>query len=273
MREPFRPPGIESLTQLDQAPVNYREEVEIIEGVVAPDSQGGWPGKDGSYDIQCFTLAAWRRIGQSLTNSKLVVLLPIRPKSHNFDDFPAFTTLRLRTLISQEDDRAIVDAFIGKNFADNEFHAIAEGLRKPIVFASAELGSLRLNRSIDVFEGNLIWCGEWIDIMTPAKDLKPTSQALATAEALLARQQQWHERVLRFAAAELLPGWLENWRDEEEPEISEDKFMQRMTLTSIYFLEDGSFEFRFNDDDLFGGHAITVEGDLLTGPTSSYISG
>lgn len=273
MQEPFRPPGIKTLAQLDQAQVNYRENIEIIEGIVGPESQCGWQGKDESYDIQCFTLAAWRRIGQTLTNTKLVVLLPIRPKSLRFDDFPECKTLRLCAIISDDDSRAIVDSFIAKDFADSEFQAIAEQILKPVVFESPELGLLRLNRSIEIYEGSLIWCGEWIDVMTPARELKPTSQAQVTAEALLASQQTWHERVLRHAAEELLPGWAEDWREEDEPEISKNEFMKRLTLTSIQFTENGRFEFWFNDDDLFGGHAIVVEGNLQTGPTSSYICG
>ncbi len=41
----FNPPGIESLADIDQSKATYGDELVVIQGVVSPSSQGGWPAR------------------------------------------------------------------------------------------------------------------------------------------------------------------------------------------------------------------------------------
>ena len=49
--------------------------------------------------------------------------------------------------------------------------------------------------------------------------------------------------------------------------------MERMELDAVQISAGGSFEFWFNDGDLFWGHAIHVTGALDKGPESAQMEG
>ena len=97
--------------------------------------------------------------------------------------------------------------------------------------------------------------------------------ALATAHALWDAQEAWYQRIVACAIEWLLPLKNDNWlKDGEEP-LTAAVFAGRMSLTSISVDQGGTFQFWFNDGDLFLGHSITVDGDLQNGPKDSNVEG
>jgi hypothetical protein len=56
-----------------------------------------------------------------------------------------------------------------------------------------------------------------------------------------------------------------SWLNEGELPMSEAQFMRKMKLESITVEEDGSFDFWFEDGDIFWGHSIEVRGDQERG--------
>ena len=64
-----------------------------------------------------------------------------------------------------------------------------------------------------------------------------------------------------------------NWLEDGEEPLSAADFAARMSLTDITIYEGGTFEFWFNDCDLFGDHSICVSGDLQNGPRQCDIEG
>ena len=97
------------------------------------------------------------------------------------------------------------------------------------------------------------------------------------AKALMADQKGWDEKVRSFAADQLLEqanDWAQDAAEGEEPEeITREQFMERMELDAVQISAGGSFEFWFNDGDLFWGHAIHVTGSLDQGPESAQMEG
>jgi hypothetical protein len=71
----------------------------------------------------------------------------------------------------------------------------------------------------------------------------------------------------------LLPLKNDTWLQKGESPLTEADFLKRMRLQSIWFGEDGSFEFWHNDGDLFWGHSIEVRGNLKDGLTEADIPG
>lgn len=65
----------------------------------------------------------------------------------------------------------------------------------------------------------------------------------------------------------------ERWRQDNEPEITGESFRSRIRLQSIVVTNDGQFEFWFEDDDLFRGHAIRAWGNLTEGLISAGLEG
>ena len=76
---------------------------------------------------------------------------------------------------------------------------------------------------------------------------------------------------------ELANNWLsqdeESARDPETAPITEEEFAQRILLTEVSVSPGGRFTAWYEDDDMFWGHVITVDGTLKKGPVDADIQG
>jgi hypothetical protein len=71
----------------------------------------------------------------------------------------------------------------------------------------------------------------------------------------------WVDKAKEFATGQLLELKNQSWLEEEE-EITELEFKGRMLLNSIVLYDDGNFDFRFDDDDMFCGRSIQLSGNI-----------
>src|SRR5262245_27739814 len=115
MTPEFTPPNRDSLAEADRYEgVVYEAQCTVIEGVVAP-GQGAWCGPKVSYDIHRFSLAGWRRLGDTLIARELIILRPVPPYLQNnvqldpkiYEDFPDYSIQRLSVLLSKDQSRAV----------------------------------------------------------------------------------------------------------------------------------------------------------------------
>ncbi|MBC7854559.1 MAG: hypothetical protein IAF94_14095 [Pirellulaceae bacterium] len=158
MASSFKPPGVERLTDIDVADCEYNAEAVEIEGLVSAKSQGGWPRTD-DYEIHCFSVVAWRRVGGRLIQQELTILRPVPPQFDYWSDYPAYSVHRLHLLLSQDEKRAIVAGPSQVIDDDSELLAIAGELQKPVVISTSQFGDLTLDRRLDRFEGEPNWNG------------------------------------------------------------------------------------------------------------------
>lgn len=273
MPSSFRPPGIQSLADIDVADVSYGNESVVIQGVVSPRSQGGWPGQNEDYEVHCFTFAAWRRLGEPLVKRELTILRAVPRNADYWADFPEHSIQRISVLLSSDETRAIFEKAIPVDAPDEELQAISDELQKPVIVSTERFGNLVLDRSIDWFEGEAEWNGETVCVTFPVDGDKPDESALKTAELLWSDQAKWNSRIEEYATRELLEIKNDTWLEEGESELTAKQFVARMTLTSVSVSSDGEFEFWYDDGDLFCGHSIVVSGNLKHGPTDAGIHG
>jgi hypothetical protein len=273
MTASFSPPGIKSLAEIDVADVTYGPQSVVIQGIISPSSQGGWPGRNARYAVHFFTLVAWRKPGEKINQRPLTVLRPVPPNRDYFQDFPAYSLHRMRVLLSSDETRAILEKTDSFDGPDDELIAIGEELRKPVVVSTNLFGDLTLNRQIDWFEGKATWNGKEVEITLVTDNPAALDSILKTAEVLWASQAGWKRRVDQFAAQELLPIKNENWLDDDESELSPEEFIRRMDLKSISISPHGDFEFWHNDGDLFWGHSILIRASLNGGLIDADIPG
>ena len=149
--------------------------------------------------------------------------------------------------------------------------------RKPVVLNDEELGELTLDKDLDTFEGEILWCGEQIFLVleVDAADEDTWADARRAMKVMLAEQDRW-DRDMRASAARELTELACEWResaDEEVPEITEESFARRIELRSIAMDADGSFSAYFDDDDMFFGHCVTAYGTLTDGVTAANMEG
>ena len=160
---------------------------------------------------------------------------------------------------------------------DPEMKAILEEQKKPVSFWESGLGTFVLNRSVGWFEAEVDWLGQPVRLDFDQEEDR--AACLSNFHMLMEQKEDWDRRVRSFAA-EQLTDLANDWEqdsagneDREPEEITQEQFMARMELDAVQFSADGSFDFWFNDGDLFWGHSIHVTGSLASGPESAQMEG
>lgn len=275
MANSFKPPGIRSLVEIDRADCKYGSRSIMIEGLVSGSSQGGWSGKASTFKVHCYSLAAWRRAGKPIVERELTILrpVPVDADGSYFRDFPAYSTQRIRILLSTDEMRAIVKDVLETGITDDELQAIADKLQQPVVVWHDQFGRMALDRTLDYFNGVGRWDGVAVTVSVPAEQDSPVAQALAAAESLWASQKEWKKQIEQAIASDLVDLWNRTWRSPGEKKLSGRQFLQQISPDSVVFQRDGEFEFYYCDDDQFAGHLISVRGDLQVGLGTASLSG
>lgn len=97
---------------------------------------------------------------------------------------------------------------------------------------------------------------------------------------LLADQEVW-DKSLRAMAAQTLTAQANEWladndqtdRAPEKDPITEEEFARRILLTEFTVSPGGRFTAWYEDDDMFWGHVVTVDGILKKGPIGADMQG
>ena len=160
-----------------------------------------------------------------------------------------------------------------------QLEAVLEEYSRPVVIEDKILGTLTLNRELNIVETSLWWNKEEISLMLEIDSEKRSSwdAVFTAAKAIVMGQESWDTAMRAFAARELTElanDWLED--DDENQEsagITEESFSKRITLSELSIGSGGSFTAYYNDDDMFWGHAVQVCGSLEEGPTTADIVG
>ena len=151
---------------------------------------------------------------------------------------------------------------------------------KPILLEDEVLGTLTLDREMSIFEGTCKWMGKEVRISLDVEIEKKASWTRVTnvMKKLVADQETW-DKSLRAMAAQKLIAQANEWladnnqtaRDPKQDPITEDEFARRILLTEFTVSPGGRFTAWYEDDDMFWGHVITVDGTLKKGPVDADI--
>ena len=153
---------------------------------------------------------------------------------------------------------------------------------KPVLLEDEVLGTLTLDRELSTFDGICSWMGKDIRISLDV-DIENHASWTRTRNVmkkLLAEQETW-DKSLRALAARKLTTQANEWladndqtdRDPEQDPITEEEFARRILLTEFSVSPGGRFTAWYEDDDMFWGHVITVDGTLKKGPVDADIQG
>lgn len=160
-----------------------------------------------------------------------------------------------------------------------ELEAVLEEYNKPVVIEDKVLGALTLNRELDMFEATFLWNGNEVPFMLEVNPESKSSwsRARTAAKKLVAEQETWDETMRKFAAKKLTAlanDWLtEDEESKDTKPITEDEFAKRITLSEISITPSGSFTAFYDDDDMFWGHAVEINGSLKKGIDNANIAG
>jgi hypothetical protein len=264
------------LRQLNGVP-----EVEIA-GIVSAGGISGVGGSgfnDDSFWTVLITLSGWRPAGLSLRKSELVVRKKVTLRE--VEGFRAaakpYDVIRVRARLAEESvfgsPQALLTEYVGKDDSDAALNAYASELQNPVTFSDSTFGLFTLDRRIDWYQAHTEWCGDTVYLMICNDTPSEMEKSLAVARELWQDASEWQRKFAECAIRELLATKNSCWLEDGDPEVSENEFLQRMALAVISVEADRSFEFSYDDGDLFWGHSIVVRGNLTNGPTSAGIEG
>lgn len=186
---------------------------------------------------------------------------------------PNDSIIKCRVRISEDGERFLL-LNVPELAFDFRLEVILKEQQEPITIQVEEIGTFILDRRIDYFTAEVDWLGSQV-IVSFEQEEEPSEmeKVRKVLQILIKNGEEWDQRIRNFAADELLETANDWAQDAEEPPISREQFIMRMELDSIDVEPDGSFSFWFNDDDMFWGHVIHVQGDVENGPDWACIEG
>ena len=134
-----------------------------------------------------------------------------------------------------------------------------------------------INRCIG---GGYNWKGNFWEMTVVTLGVVFCAVSYTHLKKLVAEQEAW-DKSLRAMAAQKLTAQANEWladndqtdRAPEKDPITENEFARRILLTEFTVSPGGRFTAWYEDDDMFWGHVITVEGTLKKGPVGADIQG
>lgn len=201
-----------------------------------------------------------------------------------FNYFSASETYRVKIrkqLPSEEwwlqNNEFYVTEILGIGIQINELDNIRAEYEKPVIIHDEVLGELVLNKRYKTFSGKFKWQGRTIEFSFKVENIRDPENwqvGINSIRQIFLEQMKW-DSDMRIYAAQQLTELANEWREEEDEdeEITEKSFINRIHLFDFVMNDKGCFTAYFSDDDMFAGHAITVEGSIRTGFTEAHIVG
>jgi hypothetical protein len=226
-----------------------------------------------------FSLAAWRYDGSPVQTRELLVRKNMSESELDSlrETICGHDLIHVRARVAEENilgkPQALLVELVGKIGSDPDLTLALERLREPVTFEDARFGVFTLDRRLDWFAAKTNWGTTAVNLALDVDDISAPEPALVHVRALWGAQAKWNSRIVGYAVGTLLGLKNESWLYDDEKPVSAGEFKRRMTLESITVRPDGSFDFWFDDGDLFLGHSILVRGNMTEGPTGSDIPG
>lgn len=159
-----------------------------------------------------------------------------------------------------------VTEIIERDYKHAGLEAILKEYQKPIVLDDSEIGTLTFNKASGCFEGKFEWEQQEIEV---ALDVDLNNKSGCTRAKNYLKQfvkalTNWDLEMRNYAGKKLLKQAIE-WS--ENGLISEQDIRDRMQLVSISMTSGGGFTVVYDDDNIFAGHYIWVDGSMKKGIT------
>ncbi|HSI86065.1 MAG TPA: DUF2262 domain-containing protein [Candidatus Methylacidiphilales bacterium] len=232
------------------------------------------------------SLAAWKDSAGVMHKGELVLMQDypeeeVEEMEGVRDSIGAYSIFRMQVSIPDEKPADPEDYYRGLilevrgECEDSDLENYANELQTPVVLKIKKLGTFTLDRSVNWYSSSTTtWMKKKVRLNLSLNGEDDLTPALDVAQALWADQEKWNTTILDYLATEMVElanDWVQE--EDEEQTITEECLRSRVTLESISIDSDGSFEFWYEDDNIFGGHAIQVCCDLKDGPNHASIQG
>ena len=174
----------------------------------------------------------------------------------NFDDLE---TYHVRVRKSKENDNSYLLLNVIKKVKDDRLEQPKAEYLKPVVIGN-EFGEFELDKDFNWFEGKIGYLGDTCIVRFSVEQGEAIAEKqLNRLGAITKDLADWDEKVKKYATQELFD--LVNDWCEEEREITEEEFWQRIRVTEINIDPDGVVEVELDNDEMFADHSIVIDID------------
>lgn len=150
---------------------------------------------------------------------------------------------------------------------------------QPVCIIDEKIGTFTLNAEFSWFENaEFQWLGQPCEVYLETDKLagNTAEQSYQHFLKLQASLKQWDEKFRKFSA-ENLTASANEWQSEGEEEpvsaITEEKFAERMKISSVSVSPNGDLTVYYHDDNMFWGHSIEISANISGKIESASIAG
>ena len=196
---------------------------------------------------------------------RLLVRSSVEQKTHWGAEIPAGRSLYVVKVLKRD-------------CKDERLAKLLEKYKKPRTLTLSNGTMLDFCRDYDWYSGYIDWLGGECGILIHAddEDFANADEAVKFMERLIADKEQWDKKAREFAAKELTDlanDWQEQSGEESQRPITRADFARRIGCPSVSVWNDGTIEFSYDDDGMFWGHIIVVNGSVDEGFSDANIEG
>ena len=254
---------------------------QTIQGVVDPSGVGAGKSPGEALWRMTFSLAAWCTANGPVRRTKLTVRREVDDAELTAfrGRLPEGGVVALEVGLLEETGfggpQAWLHAIAPERPFRSELVQVAEDLGKPVTTEDPQFGTFTLERRFHWHAARTFWGTDSVRLAlnTDSDDDAFPQNTLAQARMLWSHQERWQSEIHDLMVRELLALKNGDWLEENESELDREEFLGRVALQSITVNPDGSFEFWYEDGDLFWGHAIMASGSLAKGLATVGIHG
>lgn len=246
-----------------------QREAIIIEGIVAPSGVGAATG--GAICHLTFETSRWRRQGGELVHQAATVRKRCSQAEVDaiFKALSAYSVFQIECKLIESPeglDKPQIELLriISTDLNDPALKQAVDELKKPVTYKDGQFGLFTLDRSVHWYNAQTTWVGTatQLSLDSGARIHAFPQESLEQARKLWKDAKLWDGQIQSCILKDLLDLKNGRWLQEGERKLTADGFLRRITLSSIVVRSDGSFEFWYDDGDLFLGHSIMVSGSI-----------
>lgn len=166
----------------------------------------------------------------------------------------------------------VVDV-LERDCAQPQLQELLKEYQKEVSIQPKGCQKLVLNKSLRIFQGDGDFHGQSCSITLDADEEQDSAEAaLSVWNELYENAADWDDRGRRYAA-EALTDLANDWLEEDAQEVTQEAFMKRISIIGIHIGKDKDIHFDYDDDDMFAGHIVVLEGTLDKGFEDANIEG
>lgn len=179
----------------------------------------------------------------------------------------------IKAKVKENETRFLLVDLLAINETDEELEEVLKEQLKDIFYKDPYFGTLKLNKLVNWLEAEVIWIENKVAFSVEYETKEYIDKALRNGQLIFEDKEKWDKEAREFAAKELLELKNDFWLEDDEQELTEENFSQRITLNSFSMTDNGDFDFWFDDGDIFWGHSICVTGNLHKGFNEAQMHG